>query len=383
MTDRLRAAWVPLALGVFTAGAGAGPARGQEASLEKLPGWAVARAEQAIHREMFRQRIPGMTVAIAHQGRRWTSGYGYADVENRVLATPRTVYRLASISKPITAVAVMQLAEQGRVDLDAPVQRYVPGFPEKKWPLTSRQLLCHQGGIRWYRGDEMCSTRRFDTLTQALGIFKDDPLAFEPGTQHLYSTYGYNLLGAVIEGASGDPYLDYVRAHIFKPAGMIATRDDDAEAIIPNRASGYRRGGRGELRRSRLMDTSNKIPGGGLCGTAADLVAFGRALDRGELLGSAMVESMMAPVPTRKGEPTTYGLGWQVTRTADKVREVWHNGAQPQVSNILYMRPDHDLAVAILSNLEGADLGKLARALADAVTGTGPRPAATALQVVP
>ena len=130
------------------------------------------------------------------------------------------MYRLGSIAKTVTATAVLQLAEKGKLDLDAPVQRYVPSFPVKPWPLTCRQLLAHLGGVRWYEGGEMESTQHYRSVTDALAMFKDDPLAFEPGTAFLYTSYGYNLLGAAVEGASGASYVEYVRRNVFAPAGM-------------------------------------------------------------------------------------------------------------------------------------------------------------------
>ena len=137
---------------------------------------------------MSRLGIPGLSLAVAEAGQvRHEAGFGFADVENEVPARPETVYRLASVSKPMTAVAVMKLAQDGRLDLDAPVTRYCPEFPEKPWPVTSRQLLCHQGGVRWYRPDEQPMTRRFTSLAEGLALFADDPLAFEPGTKVLYT----------------------------------------------------------------------------------------------------------------------------------------------------------------------------------------------------
>ena len=132
---------------------------------------------------------------------RYEAGFGFADVENGVPARPETVYRLASVSKPMTATAVLKLYEQGRLDLDAPVSRYCPDFPEKPWPVTARQLLCHQGGIRHYRPDEPTVTRRFSSFAESLALFRDDPLLFEPGTAVRYSTYGYNA--ARLRGGRG------------------------------------------------------------------------------------------------------------------------------------------------------------------------------------
>jgi len=173
-----------------------------------LPAATVARIESAITAFMARERIPGLSIAVATDNQlRWERGYGFADLENFVPATAATVYRLASVSKPITAVAVMQLAERGALDLDAPIQRYVPSFPSKRYPVTARQLLSHLAGVRHYKGDELESTRPYPSLTAALAMFKDDSLEHPPGARMTYTTHGYTLLGAavariVLEGAA-------------------------------------------------------------------------------------------------------------------------------------------------------------------------------------
>ncbi len=205
-----------------------------------LPADKTAKIEAAIKDLMSRQHIPGLSIAIVtdHQ-LRWQQGYGLADVENSVPAKAATVYRIASTSKPITAVAAMQLAERGKLDLDAPIQKYAPSFPTKQFPITTRQLLAHLSGVRHYKPGEGEYTYHYESLTDALSIFKDDPLKHEPGTQYTYTTFGYTLLGVVIEGASEMTFLDYLREHIFKPAGMQHTYIDDIYAIIPHRARGY------------------------------------------------------------------------------------------------------------------------------------------------
>lgn len=340
------------------------PARPQQAALAPAT---VAGIERAITEEMSRQRIPGLSVAVATADEvRWTEGYGHSDLENFVPAKAATVYRLASISKPITAVAVMQLHQEGKLDLDAPIRKYVTGFPEKKWPVTARHLLGHLGGVRHYRGDEIASTRRYRSVTEALHIFKDDPLLHEPGTRFLYTTYGYNLLGAAVESIAGKPFMVYLKEKVFGPAGMGHIRDDDALVLIPNRAQGYRKNGLGVLENSILADVSNKIPGGGLCSTAEDLARFAVAVRTGKLLQGDLVAQMWSRQKTRDGAETTYGLGWSVsTRNGEK--EVAHGGGQPRVSTYLYLRPERRCAVALMSNLEGARLTELARKIADVV----------------
>jgi CubicO group peptidase (beta-lactamase class C family) len=332
-----------------------------------LPREKIEALEKAITTEMSRQNIPGLSVAIATENQiRWANGYGVSDLENFVPAKANTVYRLGSISKPITAVAVMQLVERGKIDLDAPVQKYVPSFPEKPWPITSRLLLAHMGGIRHYRGEEINITRHYDRLLDGLDIFKNDPLLFEPGTRYSYTTYGYNLLGCVIEGASGMKYVDYVRENIFQPAGMDRMRPDDVFEIILNRAQGYRKTPAGELRNSALADTSYKIPGGGFCSTVVDLGKFAIALQTGKLLKKETLTQMWTRQRMRSGQEVDYGLGWAIDQTA---KRVGHGGGQQRITTFLAMIPEKGITVAVMTNLEGASrLVDFAYNLADIAT---------------
>jgi len=338
--------------------------------LSGLPPARAASLDAAIVSAMGRLGIPGLSAAVV-TGRelRWSCGYGLADVENGVAATSSTVYRLASVSKPITATAALQLAEKGRLDLDAPVQRYLPSYPEKPWPITARQLLCHQSGTRNWTEAEFHNTRRFASLTDALGAFKDDPLLFEPGTRTQYSSLGYTLLGAVIEAAAGARFVDVLRADVFDPAGMDSARDDDVFPIVPHRAEGYWRRADGTLLNAPLTDTSNRLPGGGLLGSADDVGRFASALLKGSLLKPETLESALAPQRLRDGKVTGYGLGWLVGRHAHR-REAYHTGGQPEVSTVLYLVPDSGVAVAILADLEGVENGllELARQLALSVS---------------
>ena len=323
----------------------------------------------AIAEEMSQRGIPGLSVAIGEGGElRFTAGYGLANVENDVEAGPDTVYRLASVSKPMTAVAALRLAQKGQLDLDLPAWSYCGAFPPKPWPVTTRQLLCHQGGVRSYRPGEQQPVRRYLSLSEGLALFKDDPLTFEPGTNVLYSTYAYSLLGCAVEGAAGRSFAEVLREEVFRPAGMTNTQPDDVRALIPHRASGYVRTESGELLNSALADTSFKVPGGGLCGTAPDAARFGLALISGRLLGRPALQQMLTPQKTRAGRVTGFGLGITLTGSGRK-REAWHTGGQERVSTVLYTRPDAGIAIALLSNLEGVGtpLLQLARRIGDLV----------------
>jgi len=325
--------------------------------------------DSVISSSMARQNVPGLSAAMVIDGALgWSKGYGFSDLENEIPATDDTVYRLASVSKTLTATAAMQLVEQGRLDPDAPVQDYVPSFPEKSWPITSRQLLSHTSGIHHYVTGASESYFHYVNVIDPLALFANDPLLFQPGTEYTYSSNGYNLLGAVVEGASGKPFLAQLKLAVLEPAGMDHVRDDDLYAIIPHRAQGYTTTDNNQLRNSDLVDTSYKVPSGGLCGTAPDLAKFAAAIESGRLITPATFEQM-ATVQVVGGQPNSdsYGLGWMITADPSGRREVWHTGGQQRVSTILYMLPDQGFAVAILCNQENAGLFNLSRQIASLV----------------
>ncbi len=178
----------------------------------------IEAARQAIRDSMASLRVPGAQVAVVVDGELvWSEGFGLADIENQVPVTPETRLRIASISKSVTAVGVGLLVQDGKLDLDAEVQRYVPDFPRKRWPITVRQVAGHLAGIRHYRGDEFASMAPYPTVRAGLRIFEDDSLLFEPGTRYSYSTYGWNLMSAIVEGASGQPFLQFMQRRVFGP----------------------------------------------------------------------------------------------------------------------------------------------------------------------
>jgi serine beta-lactamase-like protein LACTB len=337
------------------------------AAVDGLAPAKIEAIEALISAAMTRLGIPGLSAAVVTERRmRWSSAFGTADLENSVPAKPVTVYRLASVTKPMSATAVLQLVEAGKVDLDAPIQRYVPAFPEKQWPVTVRHLLSHQSGIRNWTDVEFHNTRHFESVAESLAAFQDDPLLFEPGTRTQYTSLGYNLLGAVVEAASGKPFLEYLHDRVFAPAGMHAARGDDVLAIIPNRAAGYQKVAGGELRNSPISDTSNRTAGGGLAATAEDVARFAIASQRATLLKASTAQAAFGRQRTRDRRLTGYGLGWIVGETRGRT-EVYHTGGQPRVSTVLYMVPRSGAAVVLLSNLEGVSepLLDLARQVAD------------------
>jgi serine beta-lactamase-like protein LACTB len=311
--------------------------------------------EKMIAEEMEKNSIPGVAVAIAKDGKLiYSKGFGFADLENKVPFTAQTVSRIGSISKTFTALAAMQLVEQGKLNLDAEVQTYVPTFPKKSAPITIRQLLCHQSGIRHYKpgGNEMLSNIHYVTVESALAIFKDDPLLNEPGEKYSYTTYGYNLLSRAVETASGESFTDYVQKHIVDPLGLKQTYFDNRIKIIPGRAHFYTRATNfSPVINVPQVDQSNKWGGGGLLSTVEDLIKYGVSYDSEKLAKRGTIEQMWTSQKTKAGNPTAYGLGWNIATDQGK-RRVEHSGGSMGATSILTKYPEQGLIIAALVNCD-------------------------------
>jgi CubicO group peptidase (beta-lactamase class C family) len=348
----------------------------------KLSDEKQAKIEAAISTFMASSRVPGISVAVVQDGEFvWSAGFGMADLENSVPATSRTLYRLGSISKPITATAALALWESGKLDLDSPVQKYCPAFPQKPWPITTRQLLGHLGGIRYYKvpelpysesqsDPEVGNTRHFENgIEGGLKFFANDPLVAQAGTHFNYSTQGYTLVGCAIEGASGKKYADSARENVLVPAGMLQTRPDDRFAIIPLRTRFYSKDNSGAVVNAEFLDASYKVPGGGWLSSAPDMARFEVAILNDRLLRRVTRDIMWtAQMPSDGLGRMAYGLGWQLGVT-DGVKDVGHGGSQQGTSAMMLMAPNARAGVVVLTNSDNVGASALASRLLAIVLG--------------
>jgi len=314
---------------------------------------------------MEEQTVPGLSIAVG-VGRAvvWEEGFGWADLENRVPVWPSTKFRIASISKSLTAGAVGKLVEEGRLDLDAPVQEYVPSFPCKEWPVTTRLLGGHLGGIRHYRDREFQSMAHYDDVLAGLEIFANDPLIHEPGTAYEYSTYGWNLISAVVQGAAGEPYLDYMRRVVLEPNAMNETVAEHVDSLIYHRSRAYLRTADDRIINAPYVDNSNKWAGGGFLSTAPDLVRYGLAYLGGEFLEPETVQVLWTSQLTRSGERTNYGIGWREVMEEGR-RIIYHTGGAVGGTTVLLIYPEEAVVVAILTNIQDASQTVTAREIAN------------------
>ncbi|XP_034391504.1 serine beta-lactamase-like protein LACTB, mitochondrial isoform X2 [Cyclopterus lumpus] len=405
---------------------------------------------------------PGLVVGVSVDGAEvWSEGLGYADLENRVPCSPETVMRIASISKPLTSAAAARLCEEGKLELDVPVQKYVPEFPQKQFngqdvTITPRMILSHLSGIRHYekdakkvkeskekakrlfkpgkKEDEKSSSENrdkpaseqnpkgkeatrekkkefeheeyylkdnFESVTQALDLFKDDPLIFKPGTTFLYSTHAFTLLSAAVERAAGQHFLN-VMMNMFHELGMLNTVPDENDPIVYHRSRFYHLNKRGRVVNCPYVDNSYKWAGGGFLSTVGDLLLFGHALlysyqvahlqdTEGFLPGFLKPQTaidLWSPVDRTEAswdKDGLYAQGWLVVEKLQKYGQcrkrrhyVSHTGGAVGASSVLLVLPSEEMdenqgqtpllprgvVVTIITNMQSVGLNSTALKIA-------------------
>jgi CubicO group peptidase (beta-lactamase class C family) len=307
--------------------------------------------------------LPGLSVAVAVDGEIvWAEGLGWADVDNRTPVTPLTRFRLGALSKPLTAMAAALLHERGRLDLDAPVQRHVPAYPQKPWTVTTRQLLGDVAGVHRIRGDnnDAMPVRHCASLDEAVAMLADDPLLFEPGTQHRYSIWGWVLVSAVVEGAAGEPFARFMVRQVFEPLAMertVVAETEDLDGVTPfysPRSALRTRLGVSEASRP---DYSCLAGAGAFLSTPTDLVRLGSAMLKPGLLTAETIAALQTPTRLVSGASTTYALGWTVSSVqlaGQPARMVSHRGSPMGGTVSLLTFPDLGLAIAAAANVTHA-----------------------------
>jgi CubicO group peptidase (beta-lactamase class C family) len=314
--------------------------------------------------ELQKRQIPGLALVVVQEGKAIkVQGYGWANVELNAPVTPETVFPLASVSKQFIAAGVLVLVQEGKLELDEKLSRYLPGTPEAWQEITLRQLLTHTAGL--VRDDPLgmhvVPTER--ALFQSVAELKLDAA---PGTQWAYSNLGYNLLSLVIQEATGERWDRFLGGQIFAPLGMAATRRFSLTAVVPNRAAGYVRV-QGELRNASIA--ARDLAAGGLVTTASDLARWAVALDTDTPLRPASRSAMWTPGRLKDGSPARargsggYGFGWMVA-SVEGHRLLAHGGSRPGYTAYLARYPDDSLTVALLSNLGGVEPASLAARIA-------------------
>ena len=326
---------------------------------------AAERARPFVRAFVAEENLPGLSLAVGMAGEVvWAEGFGWADIDERRPVTPTTLFRIGSVAMPMTATAVGLLHERGLLDLDAPVRDYVPSFPEKEWSVTTRQLMGHVAGVRHYGDDEELLYMRghCESPLDGLELFADNPLLFAPGTRYEHSSRGWTLVGAAVEAAAGEPFLDFMQREVFDPSGMRDTMLDDVLRPEARRTHLYwpfaDRNTSYGVEHSNDADNSCIQGAGALLSTPSDVVRFGLAMLGGRLLRSETLDMLRTPLELESGESTGYGLGWFV-RSAPLGQEettiFGHGGSSGGGFTSFLTLPAHGIVVAVTTNVSYAE----------------------------
>jgi CubicO group peptidase (beta-lactamase class C family) len=338
--------------------------RPAEFAIERLTeGEAIAALEARLREDAAADRFSG-TVLIAKDGRViFSKAYGLADRERGIPNTLETRFRIGSMNKMLTAVAILQLVEAGKVELTAPLGTYLTDYPNDDVAarVTIHHLLQHTGGTGDIFGPEFDANRtELRTHTDYVELYGERDLEFEPGAQWAYSNYGFVLLGRVIESVAGQSYYDYVREHIYEPAGMTATGSLPEDRAVPDRSIGY-------MKETEWVPNTDTLPyrgtsAGGGYSTVGDLARFADALLSHELLSPESTERLITGnVQTVPG--SSYAYGFDDRRGADGNGWVGHGGGAPGMNGDLRIYPKSGYVVAVLANLDPPAAGRISEYL--------------------
>lgn len=327
-----------------------------------VPAFAGApeRAHEILSSTMRENGVPGMSAGVAVDGEIvWAEALGKASLETGADVTTESRFRLGSVSKVVTAALCAKLAEEGLLDLDIDVRRYVPSFPDHGAPITVRQLLGHLGGIRHYVPADydlgakggIIDLRHCPDTRSALALFENDSLVARPGERYVYSTFGYTLIMAAVEGATGESFLGALAKHVTGPLELRSLVGDDLLAVVEGRVDFHER--RAEVIGNAIpVNPAYKWAGGGLLATATDLARFGAAHARPGFFSKATLAGMLTPQVPGTGS-SNVGLGWRIDEDASGRKQIHHAGSMNGCRSMLLVYPQHGLAVALLGNLTG------------------------------
>jgi CubicO group peptidase (beta-lactamase class C family) len=337
---------------------------------------AAEQARKIVRTSISENNLAGLSIAVGIDGEIvWTEAFGFADIENRSPATPSHRFRTGTASIVFTSAAIGLLLDERRLQLDDEIQKYVPDFPHKQWPVTVRQVMGQVAGFNTEDPDNgVLTSSHCERPADAVAIFAKEPLLFQPGTQYCDSTFGWVLLSAVVEAAADIPFAKFLNDRVFRPLRMVDTFKESVTDPPSNAATSYNPRFAANpiygLTPLPKFDYSCHAGSNGFLSTASDLVRFGMAVNSGKLLRPQTVQMLQTPQRLTSGKLTSYGLGWELktlTLAGDQVQAAGHNGHfwVEEVASLLTV-PERGLAVAVMSNVSFAGTPSVAEKIAEA-----------------
>ena len=314
----------------------------------------LTQSIDALLAPVFQPTDPGAAVIVTHIGRTiFRKGYGLANLELKVPIRPEMVFRIGSVTKQFTAVAVLMLAQEGKLTLNADVTTYLPDYPTHGEKITIERLLTHTSGIKSYTDmkEWLPLWRKDMSLEELVAMFKDEPMEFRPGERWAYNNSAFVLLGAVIEKVSGQSYAQFLKGRIFQPLGMEHTQYDVTEQIVPGRVAGYNKGANG-WENAPFLSMTQPHGAGALISSVDDLARWDKALYTSKLVKRRLLNKAWTPTSLPDGRSTQYGYGWGISPVAGKNFIEHDGGINGFICHALRMSEER-VYVAILTNRTG------------------------------
>ncbi len=333
----------------------------------------LVKADYLLQQLIIEDKVPGIAITVLKEGKSvFQKGYGYANIdEKQYIDAKKSIFRIASVSKPIAATALAHMVQEGLIDLDESYYTYLPDYPKKEWDFTIRQLAGHTAGIRVYKGKEYGLNEPL-SIKQGLKIFKDDPLVYQPGTEYLYNSFDWAMISAAMQEASGIPFEEYVQEKVLNPLSMLNTYcpkcydESDSQSNSKNpytlevndisalkeqsRVTAFYTKSMSGFRKAIPVDNFYKLAGGGYLSTSEDIAKFGQAfLDNKVEVKEAILNQFLTAQQV-DGNSIYYGLGWQVSEDAKGRKFFGHvgNGVGGYANFFVY--PNEQVVFSILIN---------------------------------
>jgi serine beta-lactamase-like protein LACTB len=325
------------------------------------------KVDRIAKRLIRKRKIPGLAITASKNGEIiWQKGYGYANLEKAIPVDAKaTVFRVASVSKPLAATALAKMVEDGQIDLDTSLYNYLPDFPEKKYDFTIRQLGGHLAGIRTYKGNEFLNNKPL-SIAQGVALFEKDELLFKPGTQYLYNSYDWVLISAAMQRVAGMSFESYVENEVLKPLQMKATYPDSTGINIPEIATFYSRKGSKRFRKATPVNNFFKLAGGGYLSTSNDVCKLGNAYVNKGFLEEETIQEFLSSQKAG-GTLTYYGIGWEVSFDHKKRPFVGHTGNGVGGYALFRIYPAQQMVVAILTNMTNPKVDRQFNSIIDEI----------------
>ena len=309
---------------------------------------------QKLISEELHQQSPGGTVLISiGDSIVYHKSYGNSDIELNTSMNNGNIYRIASLTKQFTAIAILKLNEENKISLKDEINKYIPDYPTNGKKITIKHLLSHTSGIKDYVPKVLSDKnvmKQDKTTLELINLFKNEPLDFDPGTNYNYSSSGYVLLGYIIEKVSGMSYEEYMKNEIFKPFNLNSTFNDNSQEIVQNRVSGYK-GNNGNYKNADFISMTLPYSAGSLLSSAEDLFLWNKALNNYKIVSEEILKKAYSPFILKSGKRSLHGFGWEIGYVQN-TKAVKHSGRiNGFISYALYI-PEKDIYVAILTNSE-------------------------------